>query len=164
MDGLREMTCCFTGHRKISDAHMRRMADEMDRILDTLIRNHVTVFRTGGAIGFDTVVALKVLEKRETNPEIRLELFLPCRDQSEGWAEFNREAYDYILASADHVTYIRNTYSKGCMLERNRRMVEGSQFCVGYCVSAAGGSAYTLRYAKKKGLRVINIAALLDRA
>ena len=155
-------TCCFTGHRRISAEHMLRMNQALDLVLDTLIRLGVTVFRTGGAVGFDTVVALKVLEKRQTAPHIRLELILPCRNQTDGWEEFNREAYDYVLREADEVTYLRENYTRGCMLDRNRHLVEGSQICVGYCVTKRGGSAYTMEYAGKKGLRVVNIAPMVE--
>ena len=156
------LACCFTGHRKICAAHMRQMSDLLDRVLESLIGRNITEFRTGGAIGFDTVAALKVLEKRERYPHIRLHLYLPCRDQTYGWDEGSRRAYAYILSHADEVTCLREAYVQGCMLERNRKMVEGSHCCVGYCTSEQGGSAYTLRYAEKNGLRVINIAALMQ--
>lgn len=155
------LACCFTGHRKICEAHLRQMPNVLDRVLESLIQRDITVFRAGGAIGFDTLAALKVLEKKEQHPHVRLHLYLPCRDQTNGWNESNRRAYAYILSHADEVTCLRETYTPGCMLERNRKMVQGSHCCVGYCTSEKGGSAYTLRYAEEKGLRIINIAALL---
>ena len=156
------LICCFTGHRTIGEAHMRRLPDVLDRVLEGLIGRNMTVFRAGGAIGFDTLAALKVLEKKEKYPAVRLELILPCRDQTNGWKESNRRAYEYILARADEVICLHERYVTGCMQERNRKLVQGSHCCVGYCTTETGGSAYTLRYAKGKGLRVINLAALLD--
>lgn len=156
------LVCCFTGHRTIRTEHMRALPDVLDRVLEGLIGRNMTVFRTGGAIGFDTLAALKVLEKKEKYPQVRLELVLPCRDQTRGWKESNRLAYEYIRARADEVICLHEEYVSGCMLERNRKLVQGSQCCVGYCITNTGGSAYTLRYAKEKGLRVINLAALLD--
>ena len=153
--------CCFTGHRNIDGATLAQLSRLLDSVLDRLIADGVTVFRTGGAVGFDTLAALKVLERRASIPTISLELYLPCRDQADAWGERSREYYDYILAEADRVEYLYDAYVKGCMLARNRRLVEGSQFCIGYCTSARGGSAYTLDYAKKKGLRVINLARML---
>ena len=130
-------------------------------MIETLIKRGVTVFRTGGAMGFDTVVALTVLEKKETYPHIRLELVLPCRDQAKLWDGFNQKAYTYVLDQADSVTWLHEKYEKGCMLERNRQMVRGSHFCIGYCNTKQGGSAYTLDYARSHGLRVLNIAPML---
>lgn len=156
------LVCCFTGHRSLGEAQMRGLSETLDRVLESLIRRNITVFRAGGAIGFDTLAALKVLEKKECYPHVQLHLYLPCRDQTNGWNETNRRAYAYILSRADEVVCLHERYVSGCMLERNRRMVQGSHCCVGYCTSSKGGSAYTLRYAEKKGLRVINIAAMLE--
>ena len=158
----RKWICCFTGHRKIDGDTLQGLSVLLDDVLDRLIADGVTVFRTGGAIGFDTLAALKVLEHRATCPTISLELYLPCRNQADGWSERSREYYEYILQNADRVEYLYDTYVKGCMLARNRHMVEGSQFCIGYCTSERGGSAYTLDYAKKNGVRVINLAHMLQ--
>ena len=157
----REWICCFTGHRKIDGVAMQELSTLLDGVIDRLIAAGVTVFRTGGAVGFDTLTALKVIERKERHPTLILELYLPCRNQADGWGERSRAYYDYILQNADHVEYLFDSYVKGCMLARNRRMVDGSQFCIGYCVSERGGSAYTLDYAKKKGVRVINLAQML---
>lgn len=153
--------CCFTGHRNIDGVTMQELSVLLDDVLDRLIAAGVTTFRTGGAIGFDTLAALKVLERRAVCPSLSLELYLPCRNQADGWGERNREYYEYVLKNADRVEYLFDYYVKGCMLARNRRLVEGSQFCIGYCMTEHGGSAYTLDYAKKKGVRVINLARML---
>ena len=155
------LVCCFTGHRKIDGETLQMLSILLNKALASLVSNGVTVFRTGGAMGFDTLAALKVIELRAENPNIRLELFLPCREQANKWDKLSREYYEYILSKADSVTYVRENYQRGCMLERNRRMAEGSDFCIGYCTSDKGGSAYTLGYAKKNNVRVINLAAMM---
>ncbi len=161
---MREITtyvCCFTGHREIDPTHIEPLSALLDRTLSTLIGSGVLTYRTGGAVGFDTMAALKVLERKELDKRIRLELFLPCRDQMAGWADFNQTAYRYILERADSVTVLYDKYRKGCMFERNRAMVRGSHFCIGYCTEAAGGSAYTLRFARSQSCRIINLAELI---
>ena len=153
--------CCFTGHREINPAHIEALSALLDRTLTTMVKSGVLTFRTGGAIGFDTMAALKVLEYKERDPRIRLELFLPCRDQSGGWADFNQNAYQYILERADAVTVLHEKYQRGCMFERNRAMVRGSHFCIGYCTTERGGSAYTMQFARGQGCRIINLYQLL---
>ena len=37
-------------------------------------------------------------------------------------------------------------------------MVDSSAVCIAYCTRKTGGTAYTVRYALKKGLQVINLA------
>ena len=64
------LICCFTGHRRIRPEIMPELSALLDRVLDTLINDGVTEFRTGGAVGFDTLAALKVLEKRENGYRI----------------------------------------------------------------------------------------------
>ena len=157
----RDKICCFTGHRKIDGESMQMLSILLDKALASLISNGVNVFRTGGAMGFDTLAALKVIELREKNKNIRLELFLPCREQAENWDKRSQEYYTYILSKADSVTYVRENYQRGCMLERNRKMADGSDFCIGFCTSDKGGSAYTLNYAKKHNVRVINLATMM---
>lgn len=153
--------CCFTGHRKIDGESIQMLSILLDKALENLISNGVNVFRIGGAMGFDTLAALKVIELSEEHENIRLELFLPCREQADNWDKRSQEYYAYILSKADSVIYVREKYQRGCMLERNRKMVDGSDFCIGFCTSDKGGSAYTLNYAKKHNVRVINLAAMM---
>ena len=160
MEEQKRLTCCFTGHRTIDAEHMRPLSTLLDRTIESLIGCGYTVFRTGGARGFDTLAALSVLSKREKYPQLRLHLCLPCRDQAKQWNDWEREAYQYILANANEISYVTESYQRGCMHTRNRRMVEGSDCCVAYCTVEEGGSAYTLQYAKKLELRVINLAGL----
>ena len=157
------MICCFTGHRLISDEHILKLPELLDREIERLIVGGVTVFRGGGALGFDTLAELKVLEKRNKYKNIRLELILPCRDQADKWSKRNKEIYEYILSKADKVEYISDTYTRYCMHERNRRLVKDSDVCVAYCCRNRGGTLYTVTHAIKQGLEVINLAdALLD--
>ena len=149
--------CMFTGHRTIQEKHVRTLPEQIDRLLESLIEEGYTEFIAGGAIGFDTLASLKVLEKKRKYGFIRLNLILPCRDQDKGWRESLKTAYRYVLENADSIRYSSEQYHKGCMHKRNRAMVEASELCVAYCGKTTGGSAYTVDYARKNGLRVINV-------
>ena len=157
-----EKICCFTGHRRIPDSEIIKLKQRLDETIDQLIDNGVRTFRTGGALGFDTLAALSVLVRKEKRAEkISLELCLPCRDQPKSWRQKDVDIYNFILSRADKITYLHDEYTASCMLERNRFMVDGSDFCVAYCTSPSsprGGTAYTVRYANSKNLPVINIA------
>ena len=152
-------TCCFSGHRQICAEHFFRLPELMQDLLDTLVDKGFRRFKTGGAIGFDTLAALKCLELKKKYPEfnITLELCLPCRDQTTGWSEQDKSVYGFILARADKVNYEYESYTKGCMYARNRRLVDGSDVCITYLSSQKGGTAYTCSYAAEKGVRVINL-------
>ena len=150
-------TVCFTGHRDIPRDHAFSLPRVLERELITLVERGATVFRAGGAVGFDTVAALKVLELREIYPQIELELILPCRNQTERWPEAEIRTYEYILDKADRHEFLFERYVSGCMLERNRRLVKGSDVCVAYCYQNRGGTLYTMTHALKEGLEVINL-------
>ena len=156
--GEMNFTCCFTGHRNIPVSHINALYRELQRVLDILIRSGVTEFRVGGALGFDTLAALSVIDRKSTDPKIRLELCVPCRDQAKNWRDEDIKIYRYIMDSADKVTVLHEKYVRGCMHERNRYMVDGSDYCVAYCTDQTGGSAYTVDYARKKGVKVIDLA------
>lgn len=150
-------TVCFTGHRDIPREHAFVLPRLLENELITLIERGVTVFRAGGAVGFDTLAALKVLEMKESHPHIKLELILPCENQTEWWREAEVRTYHYILERADRFEFLHEHYVKGCMLERNRRLVQGSDVCLAYCYRNRGGTLYTLTHALKEGLEIINL-------
>ena len=149
--------CMFTGHRRIERQHGVQLSKRLDELIDRLVSEGYTDFCVGGAIGFDTVVALKVLEKKCQYEFIRLCLYLPCHNQDRGWSDTLKRAYYYVLKNADSVQYASEEYVTGCMQKRNRQMVDDSEICVAYCGSSSGGTAYTVAYAKKKGIDVINL-------
>lgn len=157
VEPMQQRTVCFTGHRNIERAHMLALPELLKAEIARQAEAGAVHFRAGGAIGFDTLAALCVLEQKKLYPHIRLDLILPCRDQDAEWNESNRQAYHFVLQSADSVSYVRERYAEGCMLERDRRLVEGSDVCVAFLTKSRGGTAYTAAYALKKGLEFVNL-------
>ena len=155
------MTVCFTGHRQIVYDAAVKIPTLLEGVLTELCERGATTFRAGGAIGFDTVAALKVLELKERYPHIRLELILPCRNQTEYSEGTAVRTYQYILKRADSHLFLFDTYFDGCMLERDRRLVDGADVCVAYCNRSRGGTAYTFTQALRAGLEVINLHDLM---
>lgn len=153
--------CCFTGHRHIHGVDMQELSGVFDNVIDRLVAGGVDTFISGGAIGFDIYAALKIIERKREYPRIRLHLYLPCRDQTQRWSGSDREAYGYMLENADKVIYTSEKYTRECMLYRDRRMVDDSDFCVAFCQRAFGGTAYTLNYARSKDIRIVNLATML---
>ncbi len=151
------LTVCFTGHRHMERNQALRLPALLDTVIRELYSRGARVFRTGGAQGFDTVAALKVLELREQLPGLRLELILPCRDQTAGWDDAGIRTYRYIYRNADASRFLFDRYIDGCMLERDRRLVEGSDVCVAFCTRSRGGTAYTCACALRAGLELINL-------
>ena len=155
---LRERTVCFTGHRKIPPERMDILARRLKTILVDLIEKGYQFFGTGGALGFDTIAAQTVLELKMQYPDVKLILVLPCLSQTRGWSTRDIEIYEDIKNKADKVVYTSQEYTKGCMHKRNRHLVENSSACICYLTEKTGGTAYTVEYAKRKNLLVINAA------
>ena len=150
--------CCFTGHRTVPVSERDGVKVRLVRELEALISDGVEVFIAGGALGFDTMAALAVLELKSSYPEIRLHLALPCENQTKGWSERAVSLYNSIIDRADEVVYTSREYTSGCMHIRNRYMVDNSEVCIAYKTRESGGTAYTVRYALEKGRRIINVA------
>ena len=154
--------CCFTGHRDISPAHMRRLPKLLEKLISEQIEKGARTFRAGGARGFDTLAALAVLDLKERYPDINLELYLPCKDQAVKWDERDRRAYEYVLDRSDKVSYVGQTYFKGCMFVRNRQLVDGAHVCIAYYDGGTGGTAYTVNYAAERGVEVKNTYDMIN--
>lgn len=155
--------CCFTGHRVIAANARTELTAILDRRLLALADVGFTEFRTGGARGFDTLAAQRVLLLKQKRPQCRLHLILPCRDQEKSWNAAERAAFAEILAQADTVQYLREQYTPDCMHARNRALVDGSNLCLAYLTSNHGGTLYTCAYALKQGVRLINLADELSK-
>ncbi len=159
----KEKACCFTGHRKIDPQVIEDLHKRLSNAIEGFIGKGITTFLAGGALGFDTLAALTVLDKRNIYPEVRLILCLPCPEQAHRWSESDKDIYNDIIKRADEVIYTRQSYTKGCMHERNRYMVDNSSYCLAYCTDPTakkGGTVYTLRYAEKKSIRVLNFGMM----
>lgn len=149
--------CCFTGHRNMEAAETAKIEIRLREEIQALIARGFTIFYAGGAVGFDTLAAKTVLSLREVYPDVHLRLLLPCPGQESKWNLRDRHAYHRILEAADSAEYVSQTYSTYAMLKRNRELVNRSQYCISYLKKEKGGTAFTVRYAEKSGIRVKNI-------
>ena len=73
----RAQTCCFTGHRHLPAGEEEAIWQRVQEHLIPLLEQGVRYFGVGGALGFDTLVAEKLLELRGKYPQIRV--ILCCR-------------------------------------------------------------------------------------
>ena len=154
-----ENTCFFTGHRFIPEEKINAVARlTKEQILLHAARGH-RYFLCGGAVGFDTIAAVQVAKVKASGEDIHLILALPCRDQTAVWKDTEMlRLYQKLKGCADEIIYITDLFTEGCMKERNRFMVDASSACITYFNgSQRGGTAQTIRMAKKKGITIANI-------
>ena len=163
---MSRISCAFTGHRpakfpwKYDEADSRCVAlkSALAEQIRLLADAGVTQFLSGMAQGTDSWSALSVLALREKNPAVKLHCILPCREQANKWTASSRDLYRSILERADSIVYVSRDYHKGCMLERNRFLVEHAAILLAvYNGERRGGTAATVRYAQKMGREIIVI-------
>ena len=154
MSDLKGQTVCFTGHRKIIHKHLD---ERLDEVVSILAEDGFEYFGVGGALGFDLLAAKSVLRMRKKYPHIKLIIVLPCKD----YCTRNHSAYlmEYgeIFKAADKLKILSDSYYQGCMHVRNKHLVDNSRVCVCYKYVNAGGTDFTVKYAHKKGLTVVDI-------
>ena len=155
---IEKLTFCFAGHRKLPKEKIERIIIRLDREVEKLINQGVTTFISGGALGFDQVAASLIVAKKEMGREIHLAFALHCKNQDEFWNAEQKKLYRNLLAEADEVIYVSEEYHDGCMKKRNRCMVDHSAYCICARLSPFGETDQTVKYARQKGLRIINVA------
>ncbi len=156
--------CAFTGHRPSkfpwrydeTDSRCVALKEELTGQISKLAEVGVTDFFSGMAEGTDTYCAQIVLDLRRKNPALNLHCVLPCEGQADEWSASAQELYHSILAQADEVVYVSREYRDGCMLKHNRYLVDHAACLLAvYNGERRGGTAMTVRYARKLGREVI---------
>ena len=160
------MYCCFTGHRpehipwlRDENSHpTRKLKMVLTETIDIAINEGYTDFYCGMARGIDTLAAEIVIEKAKLNNNIRLHAALPCPEQNMSWTKNEKERFQKILTHVSSKTVISPMYTDTCMLARNRFMVDNSQRVIAVWNGFfRGGTAYTVRYAKKENKEIFLI-------
>ena len=143
--------CAFTGHRpqKLSISK-----NEVYKFLSEEIykahKDGYYIFMSGMADGVDMWAADIVLSYRASHSDVKLVCVLPYNKQVKKYSENER-----ILAEADYVKIVSEKYTPDCFYKRNRWMVDNSSRIIAVCNDDKSGTAYTIEYAKRKGIEVI---------
>ncbi len=157
-----ETVCCFTGNRphklpwgrNENSIEFRKVKADLEATIRRLSDEGYSLFVCGAALGGDTYFAEAVIEIKKSR-EVFLECAVPFPAQAENWSEEDRKRYSFIIDKSDFVTVISPHYTSDCMMKRNRYMVDKSSVIVTLDYCAGGGTAATVAYAKKRGLRII---------
>ena len=152
------LSCSFTGHRKIPPEEQGTLKIKLYNLCENLItKNGVSYFYCGGAIGFDTLAANVILSLKDKYPNISLILSLPCKDQADKWNYNDKRAYEYILSFADEIIYLSETYNDKCMHKRNKYLVDNALYIITYLRKEKSGTQFTRNYAIKQNSVVIDL-------
>lgn len=158
-------TLCFTGHRpqklpwgeNEDDERCKKMKKTLKEKIIEAIKNGYIYFISGLALGFDIISAEMILELKNDYPHIKLIGAIPCKDQYKLWKPYQIERYKKVLAKCDSFRCLYDTYNDKCMLERNDYMLNNSSMVIALYNGKGGGTGYTIKKAKEKGLETIII-------
>ena len=158
----RAQVCCFTGHRPetLAAAGLREgpLAEQIAQAVEQAVHSGYVSFLCGASRGADFLFGEAVVRLRERYPHIKLVCVLPCRNQPDRWESADRARYRRLLDAADEVVCLRESYEPGCMQARNRYMVDRATRLIAVYTGAPGGTAYTVRYAQRQMLSVVNLS------
>ena len=154
-----EKVCCFTGHRDFPIDQMEGVLLRLTEAVDRLYKQGIHTFLVGGARGFDTLVAIQLINlRRHLYPELQLVLVRPCPGQSDRWSPREKILYETVRREANLDILLSDHYFNGCMQNRNAFMVNHSCYLLAYVTKNTGGSYQTMNLARKRGIFIENLA------
>ncbi len=160
---MRESTCCFTGHRpdKLAFGYDESrpeciaLKQSLVECVQRLIKQGYTTFISGMAQGSDIYFAEAVLSCKRTYSHISLVAAVPYRGQDHRWSPVYKRRYRNILSQADEAVVLGEKYTRGCMMRRNRYMVDRSSVLVAVYGGGNGGTKNTIAYAVSQELTIL---------
>ena len=147
-------TCCFTGHRNLTDEQRKITTIELVGCIEYLINEGYTHFITGMASGVDLLAAGIILQFKRTNKNIFLEAAVPHQNR----LKCNDPNFINILNHRNKVTVIQEKYDISCFMERNKYMVNNSDIVIAIWDGRKSGGTYnTIKYAESQEKKVVTI-------
>lgn len=154
MDKQRSVSVSFTGHRSYCGEGRRQLAD----VLQMLYKEGYRRFLTGMAWGFDLAAARAVMDLQQCYGDVLLvavEPFAGFRDLFDGDAA---AGYDEVLAACSERITVCDTHTVMSYRLRNDYLVDHAAVVVAwYDGGREGGTAYTVKRARRSGVPVINL-------
>ena len=152
---MRKQWCCFTGHRpeKLGCSEEAVIQLLRSAIVDAYGSGYRT-FISGMARGVDIWAAEIVLEERAIHPDIHLICALPNPGFEARWKRGWQEQYKTILSKADLVKTICPVFSMAAYQKRNEWMVDHCALVLAVYNGQPGGTANTIDYARRNGVKV----------
>ena len=157
--------CCFTGHRSAKlpwkyNEYDPRCVELKQRIYDTaeaVYASGIRHFICGMAEGCDLYFCEAVMALRAEHPDVTIEAAVPFEGQADLWPKAQQERYQRLICECDSVTLIQKEYSPGCMMKRNKYMVDNSRLIIACYDGQSGGTLNTLRYALEKDVQILHL-------
>lgn len=170
----------FTGHRPNKlwgyDYQHTSYIALKEKVKKFLIEEKVRIVYCGMALGFDTIVALAVLELKDEGFDIKLVACIPCANQECRWNIADRNLYKSILKRTDKIYGLNEhgteidlslmedgtlidedgaaydvAYQPWLMQDRNKVIVNHCDHLIALWDGTKGGTANCVEYARRTG-------------
>ena len=154
----RTVSAAFTGHRFYDFSQrvfiQERLTSAISEAYDHGIRN----FISGFALGIDLMAAQLVQSLKCDLPRISLTAAIPFEGQAERYNIYDKRVYRRLLELADKVIVLSDCYYSRCFLDRDEFMVENASYLIAYYDGREkGGTYYTVKKARARGIPIINV-------
>ncbi len=162
----KKSSVCFSGYRPKKfdfpldkqNENFNKMKKNLKSIIIDLIEKGYETFYIGMAEGFDIISGEILLECEEQfNKTLDIQCVLPYLDFFDNFSDDWKKRGSSLIDETNRVKIINMNYAQGVFYERNRFMVDNSSVLVCYYDGKKGGTKYTVDYAKKNNLEIINI-------
>lgn len=151
---------CFSGHRPEKmpfDWGNKVYLDMFCSLLymhsNDAIRDGYDTFYCGMQRGVDIWAGKQIIRLKKIYPHIKLICVSPFEREIESRHGRDLDDYQELLNGCDEFIALHRNYINGCYHERNHYMVDRSGYLICALADEKSGTAATLAYAKKRGLK-----------
>ena len=140
------------GHREIYGQY--RLEDRIEDIIRKKLHSKEYVeFYVGRNGDFDISVA-SAIKRAQKNVGHHNSCLILCQPYRMKYDEYYEKFYDEIWYPVDS-----ETHPKAAIIKRNQWMIDNADLIIAYVESdRQGGALRTLKYAERKGVKIINLA------
>mgnify|MGYP000056629703 CR=1 FL=1 len=159
------MSVCFSGYRpeklpwgeNEADPRCENLKKRLYDAVCDACEDGYAHFICGMANGCDLYFFDAARYLRLQHPEVTIEAAIPFSGQADRWRPELRERYAYDLRQCDYQTLVQETYTPGCMMRRNRYMVDHAARLIAVFDGQEGGTRRTVEYAMRRGLEIVYV-------
>ena len=158
----KQESCCFTGHRpeklpwgeNEQDPRCLALKRRIAAAAEAAYEKGYRHFICGMARGCDWYFCESVLDLRERRAGVTVEAAIPYPKQADGWPEADQRRYHSLLDRCNQQIMVSNFYHRGCLLRRDRYMVDHASLLIAAFNGTTGGTSYTMQYAIRRGIEI----------
>lgn len=154
----RTVSAAFTGHRFYDFSQREFIQERLTSAISEAYDHGIRNFISGFALGIDLMAAQLVQSLKCDLPGISLTAAIPFEGQAERYNIYDKRVYRRLLELADKVIVLSDYYYPRCFLDRDEFMVENASYLIAYYDGREkGGTYYTVKKARARGIPIINV-------